>query len=576
MIGYSDIKLDDPVEIKRNNAPPNSPSTLQGFVSFLGAVTFADGYDWVGVRLTGDSIGHGMNDGAVRGVRYFNNCGQGGGLFVRLHAITRMSLVCKETKREKMKRGESDGVQLAFHRFRAARPSTSTGKRLHLNHLELQRLSEFSFLNSKFLKNAAELLQDSPNTNSVINKMQKMIDVLTKCVGQIDKKNTLLQTRVEELNIERTRLEETLEVVNIRAEKVQEEVESFSLKLKEVEERKLTSKRTVSIPNVPFASITALTPTVNAKATTMATTRKMMERAARPITQTPQTLPPHHHPIGTSTIEQSYTTESKSTTTASANNISSAPNPLVEIDPKLTLVPTVATAFTSPLVVESQTTGVEPAAKNRIGDAAQTSPSASLGAATSIRSSTPPTKIIEKAKATIFEPSLMGNVFLRDDDETGLRSLHFNNEIGSYLSYEHDRYSNSKMDDGITKWPSRIFFIEPSYNSNERTFSGLIDFEGSLADGVVSHMYEIVFDTQFLCVLSGKIIRKRVDKEDQIETFGQDCAYTNSNLVGKVNMQTLKRLEKEGATERNMRPIFKDPRKYHRCVVIEDFVDWMT
>jgi hypothetical protein len=51
--------VNDPVHVNRENRQ------LEGVVAFLGSVDFADGDDWVGVRLTGSSVGLGKNDGTV-------------------------------------------------------------------------------------------------------------------------------------------------------------------------------------------------------------------------------------------------------------------------------------------------------------------------------------------------------------------------------------------------------------------------------------------------------------------------------------------------------------------------------
>mmetsp|Transcript_4225 Transcript_4225/g.8073 ORF Transcript_4225/g.8073 Transcript_4225/m.8073 type:complete len:1444 (+) Transcript_4225:81-4412(+) len=74
------LKIGDPVNVdqKSTNSPP-----LQGVISYLGLVDFAEGDDWVGVRLTGDSVGKGKNDGTVQGKKYFEDCPPNGGVFVR-------------------------------------------------------------------------------------------------------------------------------------------------------------------------------------------------------------------------------------------------------------------------------------------------------------------------------------------------------------------------------------------------------------------------------------------------------------------------------------------------------------
>jgi hypothetical protein len=68
---------------------------LQGVIAYTGKVAFAGGYDWVGIKLTGPSVGQGKNDGSVKGKRYFfaggtataTEYGNKNGLFVRHAAL---------------------------------------------------------------------------------------------------------------------------------------------------------------------------------------------------------------------------------------------------------------------------------------------------------------------------------------------------------------------------------------------------------------------------------------------------------------------------------------------------------
>ena len=83
----SALEVDDPVTVDQK--PPNPP--LEGVISYLGPVDFADG-DWVGVRLTGTSLGNGKNDGSVQGKVYFDNCPPNGGTFVRASHVHKRTL----------------------------------------------------------------------------------------------------------------------------------------------------------------------------------------------------------------------------------------------------------------------------------------------------------------------------------------------------------------------------------------------------------------------------------------------------------------------------------------------------
>merc|ERR1740124_1115921 len=160
-----------------------------------------------------------------------------------------------------------------------------------------------------------------------------------------------------------------------------------------------------------------------------------------------------------------------------------------------------------------------------------------------------------RAAALLASP-LLGNLFVRNSQDVGFESIHFTQEDGCYVSWEHADYSIEKKDDRTTL-PSRILFTEQEFNLEKRTFSGLIDFHGSWG-GVLYRHYELVFDTQFLCVVSGKTNLKKVSGETQTrDIFGKTCLYTNKHLehIDDNNDEVVNRLENEGATEKSISQI---------------------
>ena len=140
----------------------------------------------------------------------------------------------------------------------------------------------------------------------------------------------------------------------------------------------------------------------------------------------------------------------------------------------------------------------------------------------------------------------MGKVFLRDSEMVGNRSIHFDQQIGPYLPYEGDIYKNSKLKDG-SPWPSRKVLTDYSFNSNKRKFCGSFEFE---FEG--THKYELVFDTQFMCVLSGNVVKKLANGKEELLTSGEDFCYVNADLKKKINIETLRWLENEGASDKTM------------------------
>jgi dynactin 1 len=82
---------------------------LEGIVAYIGPVDFADGDDWVGVRLTGSSVGLGKNDGSVQGKKYFESPPQCG-LFVKKSAIEKRQLNRLEMLRLRRELASSAGA----------------------------------------------------------------------------------------------------------------------------------------------------------------------------------------------------------------------------------------------------------------------------------------------------------------------------------------------------------------------------------------------------------------------------------------------------------------------------------
>eukprot|EP00566_Odontella_aurita_P003324 CAMPEP_0113548030 /NCGR_PEP_ID=MMETSP0015_2-20120614/12676_1 /TAXON_ID=2838 /ORGANISM="Odontella" /LENGTH=1474 /DNA_ID=CAMNT_0000448633 /DNA_START=17 /DNA_END=4441 /DNA_ORIENTATION=- /assembly_acc=CAM_ASM_000160 len=125
----SDLSVNNPVSVEVSD----SPQPLQGVIAHLGPVKFSPDPDWVGVRLTGPSVGQGKNDGSVRGVRYFGGCGANGGVFVRKAAIRRRTLTRLEElrlKRELASAGAdaSTAPKASARPSGIATPSTKTSK----------------------------------------------------------------------------------------------------------------------------------------------------------------------------------------------------------------------------------------------------------------------------------------------------------------------------------------------------------------------------------------------------------------------------------------------------------------
>jgi dynactin complex subunit len=77
----SHLQLEDKVSLADSKAV-----FLQGNVVYVGQVHFDDRI-WVGIQLTGPSIGKGTNDGSVNGKRYFPNVGKNNGYMAPIHEV---------------------------------------------------------------------------------------------------------------------------------------------------------------------------------------------------------------------------------------------------------------------------------------------------------------------------------------------------------------------------------------------------------------------------------------------------------------------------------------------------------
>jgi hypothetical protein len=109
------LQLNDFISVK--TAVSNKP--LEGAVAFLGTVDFDTNNDWVGVRLTGKSVGQGNNDGTVQGKSYFK-CPAACGMFVRAASVTKRSL----TRLEELRLNWELGISTKSGSSTAAGPRT--------------------------------------------------------------------------------------------------------------------------------------------------------------------------------------------------------------------------------------------------------------------------------------------------------------------------------------------------------------------------------------------------------------------------------------------------------------------
>lgn len=111
-----DFRLNDPVTIESTGSTADAdPLLLEGIVAHLGPVQFAPGNDWVGIRLTGASVGKGKNDGSVKGVHYFDAGANytNNGMFAKKNNVKKRSLSRLEELRLRRELSEAGSAGVA-------------------------------------------------------------------------------------------------------------------------------------------------------------------------------------------------------------------------------------------------------------------------------------------------------------------------------------------------------------------------------------------------------------------------------------------------------------------------------
>ena len=132
-------------------------------------------------------------------------------------------------------------------------------------------------------------------------------------------------------------------------------------------------------------------------------------------------------------------------------------------------------------------------------------------------------------------------------------SYHFDSSRDMYICYQHrDAITNwPALDDG-QPIPSRMPFTQVEIEGT--TFHGVIDWYGRFQttwQKCKRWKYEIVFDSNFLCILSGSV---QMDGEETISSlFGKDLIYINAALL------TSRELREAGRSHQQLRTAGASP-----------------
>lgn len=179
---------------------------------------------------------------------------------------------------------------------------------------------------------------------------------------------------------------------------------------------------------------------------------------------------------------------------------------------------------------------------------------------------------------TYIENTLFGNSFCQGF-KVGLASYHFQSLEDSYISYESPATAQWPPLDNGMPIPSRVPFRNVSVNTDtegKTTFRGHIcwlqDF-GTAWQGSVGWEYEILFDSEFLCIVGGRVQSVSLHPSgttevmEDMSTYGETLIYVNAALFDRFQQRERspdfrnrfnaigERLTRQGASVRTLAPV---------------------
>ena len=195
------FQINDPVLVVRKNN-----LQLEGVIAFLGPVSFAQGDDWVGVRLTGSSVGLGRNDGSVHGQQYFE-CPPQSGLFVKKAAVTLRTLSRLEdlrlrrelVQKSKLTPRSSPRIPVTPGTQRTQRtPRTQQSPRTPRSSRSSTRNQLFKLPEEETVADAIAPESPSPNNTSLQDQIDDLQSKLTTTNSEVERlRNELKKTKEE-------------------------------------------------------------------------------------------------------------------------------------------------------------------------------------------------------------------------------------------------------------------------------------------------------------------------------------------------------------------------------------------
>jgi dynactin 1 len=238
------FQVNDPVHVNRENRQ------LEGVVAFAGEVDFAEGSDWVGVRLTGSSVGLGKNDGRVQGKEYFV-CPPQSGLFIKTSAVSKRKLTRLEELRLRRELAQGTEPQKT-----ASRPTGMMSPSLGTPKTPNTRLAEIRQRRTALQQEGSSKASDSFSTDpgdlkSKLDAKQSEVNSLQKDLKKAKEEASSLSKKVEDLQEQLLKIkrEEKPLSRNLSSNQLQDsqfKIKELEAKLNSVAEELKTTKKDTS------------------------------------------------------------------------------------------------------------------------------------------------------------------------------------------------------------------------------------------------------------------------------------------------------------------------------------------
>jgi hypothetical protein len=166
-------------------------------------------------------------------------------------------------------------------------------------------------------------------------------------------------------------------------------------------------------------------------------------------------------------------------------------------------------------------------------------------------------------KPSYCKTELYGNTFCQGL-RVGLASYHFVNSSCAYISYQHIDVSDWPLLDNARPIPARVYFRNIEFRSEDNIFRGDILWKqdyGTSWQGCSQWKYEMKFDSQMLCIVSGTVHSIYDDGETkEMSKFGEALIYVNAALFGEFRRRITQNYH--AIQHEVIEPVQRDPMEF--------------